>query len=51
MRKRMQKLVTAAADMPPPRLHGDPEAEIGFIGYGGVYGPVLEAMASLGERG
>ena len=51
MNKRMRKLEVAKAYVPPPQLHGDEEGEIGFIGYGGVYGPVLEAMDALAQKG
>ena len=37
--------------LPRPRLFGPPDAPIGFIGYGGVYGPILEAMARLEGEG
>ncbi|MFQ5878687.1 MAG: 2-oxoacid:acceptor oxidoreductase subunit alpha [Dehalococcoidia bacterium] len=48
--KRMA-LIRREAELPPPRLFGSPQARIGFIGYGSVYGPILEAMARLAERG
>jgi 2-oxoglutarate ferredoxin oxidoreductase subunit alpha len=38
-------------DLPPPRIFGAKEARVGFIGYGSVYGPILEAMDRLASGG
>ena len=38
-------------DLPPPRVFGPKEARVGFIGYGSVYGPILEAMERLASQG
>lgn len=48
---RRMELIRADPQLPQPRLHGPQDAEIGFIGYGGVFGPVLEAMQRLVSRG
>lgn len=44
-------LISGDGQLPPPRLLGPPQASIGFIGYGAVYGPILEAMARLERQG
>jgi len=44
-------LIRRDPQLPPPRLLGSPQASIGFIGYGAVYGPILEAMARLEAQG
>ncbi len=51
MRKRMEKMVRARADLPPPRLFGDPHAKIGLIGYGSTSGPIRETQTILAARG
>ncbi len=38
-------------DLPSPRHFGPPDAPIGFIGYGSVYGPIQEAIEQLTSRG
>lgn len=48
--KRMD-LIRRDPDLPPPRLHGPPDAPIGFIAYGSTYGPVLEAVERLAGQG
>jgi len=48
--KRME-LIRADKDLPEAVQHGAPEARTGFIGYGGVYGPVLEALERLEGQG
>jgi 2-oxoglutarate ferredoxin oxidoreductase subunit alpha len=45
------ELIRNDAELPEARLHGSPEAQIGFIGYGGVYGPVMEALERLEAEG
>ncbi len=45
------ELIRADEELPQPRSHGSGDARIGFIGYGGVYGPVLEAMERLEATG
>ena len=44
-------LISADPQLPAPRLHGSSDAELGFIGYGGVYGPILETMERLEAEG
>jgi 2-oxoglutarate ferredoxin oxidoreductase subunit alpha len=39
------------ADLPPPRVFGPKRARVGFIGYGSVYGPILDAMERLEAGG
>jgi len=51
MKKRMEKMVKARNDLPPSRLFGPPDAKIGFIGFGGTSGPIVEAMQLLHARG
>jgi 2-oxoglutarate ferredoxin oxidoreductase subunit alpha len=38
-------------DLPPPRVFGPKEARVGFVGYGSVYGPILDAMERLEAAG
>ncbi|MDR5693707.1 MAG: 2-oxoacid:acceptor oxidoreductase subunit alpha [Armatimonadota bacterium] len=49
--KRMRKLERAKEAVPPPVLTGDPTARVGIIGFGGTYGPILEAMEMLAKEG
>jgi 2-oxoglutarate/2-oxoacid ferredoxin oxidoreductase subunit alpha len=51
MKKRMEKMVHARADLPPPRLFGDPKAKIGLVGYGSTSGPIRETQSILAARG
>ncbi len=48
--KRMA-LIRQDPELPPPRFLGSPQASIGFIGFGAVYGPIREAMAHLEAQG
>jgi 2-oxoglutarate ferredoxin oxidoreductase subunit alpha len=48
--QRMQ-LIAADKELPAPRVHGEAGAKIGFIGYGSVYGPILEAQERLAAEG
>jgi 2-oxoglutarate ferredoxin oxidoreductase subunit alpha len=50
MDKRMRKLKRAGRDLVPPRLWGQPQAEIAFLGFGSTLGAVLEAMDLLQEK-
>jgi len=50
MEKRMRKLRAASQDVPSPRIWGDRKAKIGIIGAGSTLGPILEAMAELGQK-
>ena len=45
------ELIKADVDLPAPVTHGPAEAKIGFIGYGGVYGPILDAMERMEPSG
>ncbi len=51
--KRDRKLETAVrgGHLPTSVLWGDAEAEIGVIGVGGAFGPILEALERLEARG
>jgi 2-oxoglutarate/2-oxoacid ferredoxin oxidoreductase subunit alpha len=51
MKKRMEKMVRARDDLPPARLFGPADARVGFIGFGGTSGPILEATQALATRG
>lgn len=58
MEKRMRKLATMESDglLPLPiqsfvLSRGKEVTKIGFIGYGGVYGPIREAQEKLAEEG
>jgi 2-oxoglutarate/2-oxoacid ferredoxin oxidoreductase subunit alpha len=51
MKKRMGKMVHARDELPPSRLFGDPDAKIGFIGYGSTSGPIRETQEILAARG
>ena len=51
MKKRMEKMVKARDELPPARLFGPADAKVGFIGFGGTSGPILEAMHLLEARG
>ncbi|MFQ5793886.1 MAG: 2-oxoacid:acceptor oxidoreductase subunit alpha [Candidatus Bipolaricaulia bacterium] len=51
MDKRMRKLEVAKEDLPQPKLWGEPEARIGFIGIGCAFGPIREAMELLKTDG
>jgi 2-oxoglutarate ferredoxin oxidoreductase subunit alpha len=45
------ELIKNDTQLPEARLHGNGAAKIGFIGYGSVYGPVLEALDLMAEAG
>jgi 2-oxoglutarate ferredoxin oxidoreductase subunit alpha len=51
MEKRMGKMVWARDDLPLPHQYGDPQAKIGFVGYGSTWGPIREAQELLQARG
>ena len=48
--KRME-LIRADSELPGPRMYGDQAAKIGFISYGGTYGPIREAVEHLDAMG
>ena len=51
MAKRMTRLRLAKPDLPPPLYWGDEKARVGFIGFGGTFGPIREAQALLKRKG
>lgn len=51
MDKRFHKIEVAKKELPKGRHHGDPNAPVGFIGIGMMYGVILEAMEELKEKG
>ena len=51
MDKRFRKLESAKPDLPTPLLHGDPQAEIGIIGYGSNCGPIVESQDRMAKTG
>ncbi len=51
MDKRFRKIEEAKKELPKGRHFGDPDAPIGFIGIGMMYGVILEAMEELEEQG
>jgi 2-oxoglutarate ferredoxin oxidoreductase subunit alpha len=51
MEKRMRKLERARPDLAPPKLWGDRQAEIAFLGFGSTLGAILETMDRLREKG
>jgi 2-oxoglutarate ferredoxin oxidoreductase subunit alpha len=44
-------LIENDPELPKARYYGDESARIGLIGYGSIYGPVLEAIERLGAEG
>ena len=51
MKKRMEKMAKARAELPSCRFFGPANAKVGFIGFGSTSGPILEAQAILQHRG
>ncbi len=51
MRKRMMKLELAVRDLPSGVNFGPPDARIGIIGFGSTFGPIVESMHQLDEKG
>jgi pyruvate/2-oxoacid:ferredoxin oxidoreductase alpha subunit len=51
MDKRLGKLVSMKADLPPAIEHGDPSADIAIFGYGSNRGPIVEAVDRLARQG
>jgi 2-oxoglutarate ferredoxin oxidoreductase subunit alpha len=49
--RRTRKLEEAREDVPKPKFLGDPSSTVGIIGFGTTYGPIVEAMEQLEERG
>ena len=54
MRKRMEKLETAAREIPESfkwKLHGPPRADLTLVGWGSTKGAILDAMRELEAEG
>ncbi|HUJ78644.1 MAG TPA: 2-oxoacid:acceptor oxidoreductase subunit alpha [Thermoplasmata archaeon] len=51
MKKRMEKMIHARAELPASRRFGPPGSKIGLIGFGSTSGPILEAQRVLAARG
>jgi 2-oxoglutarate ferredoxin oxidoreductase subunit alpha len=51
MDKRFHKIEEAKKELPKGRHFGDPDAPIGFIGIGMMYGVILDAMDELKKQG
>lgn len=51
MRKRMVKLELGKKDMPRGNNIGSENAKIGIIGFGSTYGPIVESLQQLSEKG
>jgi len=51
MDKRHRKALALAREVRPPLQHGPAEADLTLVSWGSSYGPVLEAMNRLNERG
>ena len=51
MDKRFKKIEEAKKELPKGRHFGDPDAPIGFIGIGMMYGVILDAMEELEQQG
>jgi 2-oxoglutarate ferredoxin oxidoreductase subunit alpha len=49
--RRMKKLETIAADLPPVYLEGEEDAELTLVCWGATYGPTLEAIELLSKGG
>jgi 2-oxoglutarate ferredoxin oxidoreductase subunit alpha len=51
MKKRMEKMVHARAELPSCRVFGPPSAKVGIVGFGSTSGPILEAQHLLQRKG
>lgn len=51
MRKRMLKIEHAEPELPRGMVYGDESAEIGIVSFGSNFGPILEAMDILRDKG
>src|SRR5690606_28968998 len=49
--KRMRKIELARAEMRPPKLVGDEEADVTLICWGSTVGPVAEALPLIAAQG
>jgi 2-oxoglutarate ferredoxin oxidoreductase subunit alpha len=45
------ELIRADEQLPSARMYGDSNAKVGFVSYGGTYGPILEALDRLDAMG
>jgi 2-oxoglutarate ferredoxin oxidoreductase subunit alpha len=45
------ELIRNEPSLPQPRYYGDSSAKVGFISYGGTYGPIREAVERLEPMG
>ncbi len=51
MEKRMRKMEAMEKEIPAPATYGDQKADVLFVGWGSVKGPILEAQKILKEEG
>jgi 2-oxoglutarate ferredoxin oxidoreductase subunit alpha len=51
MEKRQRKMDGLLADLPPPAIVGDPDAEVTLVGWGSTAGVVQEAIEQLATAG
>jgi 2-oxoglutarate ferredoxin oxidoreductase subunit alpha len=49
--KRMRKMEGVLAQLPPPELHGPPDAEVTLLGWGSTWGAIRDSIARLAEAG
>ncbi len=49
--KQRMELIRNEPQLPQPRMYGDSKAKIGFISYGGTYGPIREAVERMDAMG
>jgi 2-oxoglutarate ferredoxin oxidoreductase subunit alpha len=51
MEKRQRKMDGLLAELPPPRIVGDPDAEVTLVGWGSTEGVIQEGIEQLAEQG
>ena len=51
MEKRQRKMDGLLADLPPPAIVGDPDAEVTLVGWGSTAGVIQEAIEQLAAAG
>lgn len=49
--KRLKKAIAIRADITPPQMYGDQEAEITFVSWGSTRGAILEAIKLMNKKG
>ena len=49
--KRQRKMDGLLAELPPPRIVGDPDAEVTLVGWGSTEGVIQEGIEQLAEQG